>query len=196
MKGRGLNQGCPLSPGLYLLTAEIMANKLRNNTKIKGVKIGNVEYLISQFADNTDLYLNFDQETVTETFAVLTGIKTNTGLRLSYDKTTIYRIGSLANSSAKLITPRKVQWTNESLCALGVDLFNEFDRRELNIVHIINKMKVVASLWYYRNMSLTGKITVINSLMMSLYVYRMQVLPVISDKLVSEIEGEIERFLW
>ena len=46
-KGQGLNQGCPLIPGLYLLTAEILANKLRNNKEIKGITVGNVNYLIS-----------------------------------------------------------------------------------------------------------------------------------------------------
>ena len=93
-KGRGCNQGCPLSPGLYLLTAEIMANKLRKNPKIKGVHVGSVEHLISQFADDTDLYLSYDQGTLNATFDVLTGIETNTGLCVSYEKTTLYRIGS------------------------------------------------------------------------------------------------------
>ena len=79
IKGRGCNQGCPLSPGLYLLTAEVMANKLRMHQGIKGITIGSIEYLISQFADDTDLYLSFDQETITNTFQVLSDIEDNTG---------------------------------------------------------------------------------------------------------------------
>ena len=74
-KGRGLNQGCPLSPMLYILTTEIMANKLRNKKNIKGIKIQGIEYLISQFDDDTDLYLSFEQETVSQTFEVLFGIE-------------------------------------------------------------------------------------------------------------------------
>ena len=74
INGRGCNQGCPLSPGLYLLTAEIMANKLRLHKGIKRITVGPIEYLISQFADDTDLYLSFDQETVSNTFNVLTGM--------------------------------------------------------------------------------------------------------------------------
>ena len=77
---------------------EIMGNKLHNNEGIKGIKIGPIEYLISQFANDTDLYLNFDYDTIQNVFAVLSGIKTNTGICRTYDKTTLYRNGSLANS--------------------------------------------------------------------------------------------------
>ena len=176
--------------------SEIMAHKLRNNEKIKGVTIGKIEYLISQFADDTDLYLTFEQETINEVFSTLTGIEANTGLRVSYEKTTMYRIGSITDSNAKMFTTRKVNWSNDYVNTLGVDLFNDPEKREANITDIINKMKVVSNIWYYRNMSLSGKIVVINTLMASLYVYRMQVLPVISENMIHEIEAEILHFLW
>ena len=169
VKTRGLNQGCPLSPGLYLLTAEIMANKLRNHPGIKGITIGQIEYLLSQFTDDTDLYLSYDQETITNVFQVLTGIETNIGLRISYEKTTMYRIGSLTNSEAKLFTTKKVNWSNDYINTLGVDLFNEPGKSKSNITQIINKMKTVCTMWYYHRMSLIGKVTVINSLMASLF---------------------------
>lgn len=124
-----------------------MANKLRNNPLIKGIKVGQIEYLISQFADDTDLYLSYDQETVSQTFSVLTGIEMNTGRQILYEKTTMYRIDSLANSHAKLITPRKVCWTNNYINTLGVDLFNDPAMRRANMLQIINKMKVVSSIW-------------------------------------------------
>ena len=74
IKRRGTNQGDPLSPSLYLLTAEIMANKLRN-AKVKGIQVGELEYLLSQFADDTDLYLSYDQDNINKVFAVLTGVE-------------------------------------------------------------------------------------------------------------------------
>ena len=79
-----------------------MANKLRLHKGIKGITIGSIEYLISQFADDTDLYLSYEQETITNTFKTLADIETNTGLHILYDKTTMYRIGSLASSNVKL----------------------------------------------------------------------------------------------
>ena len=195
-KGRGCQQGCPLSPGLYLLTAEILANKLRNNSKIKGIQIGEIEYLISQFADDTDLYLTYDQETISETFKLLSGIETNTGLRVSYEKTTMYRIGTLANSNAKMYTPRKVSWSNDYINTLGVDLYNNPTDREANMYKVLNKMKTISNIWYYRQMTLSGKVLIVNSLMASLYVYKMQVMPIISNNMINEIEAEIINFLW
>ena len=195
-KGRGTNQGCPLSPGLYLLTAEILANKLRNNSNIHGVKIGEVEYLLSQFADDTDLYLSFDQNTLSHTLNTLSGIEKNTGLRISYDKTTIYRIGSIANTSAKLYTARKIKWSNERINTLGVEIGIENNIGDINISAVIAKMRGVAGMWYYRSMTLYGKVIIINSLLASLFVYRMQVVTCISDSNVKKVEEVILDFLW
>ena len=196
VKNRGTNQGCPLSPSLYLLTAEIMANKLRNNPKIKGLKVNEVEYLISQFADDTDLYLSYDQETVTSTIDTLSDIEKNTGLQVSYDKTTMYRIGSLHKSNARLVTQRKITWANNHINMLGVNISNDRDTVCDNISDVIQKMKAIASMWYYRNMSLFGKVLIINSLMASLFVYRMQAVDLIREKDILEVENVMENFLW
>ena len=139
-KGQGTNQGDPLSPGLYLLTAEIMANKLRNHPGISGIKVNNVHYLLSQFADDTDMYLLYDQTIITYVFRVLSDVEMNTGLRISYEKTTMYRIGSLANSNAKLITPRKVNWSNECINTLGIDIGNDKKVLRRNFECTISKM--------------------------------------------------------
>ena len=153
-----------------------MANKIRSNPKIKGIKIREIEYIISQFADDTDLYLSYEQETATETLNTLTDIEKNTGLRVSYDKTTMYHIGSIANTDAMLYTSRKVNWSSAYINTLGIDLHNDPHKREENLTKIVNKMKVISRIWYYRNMTLMGKVLIINTLMSSLYVYAMQVL--------------------
>lgn len=49
----GVRQGCCASSLLFILTAELLAIMTRNAQNIKGIALGNKEYRISQFADDT-----------------------------------------------------------------------------------------------------------------------------------------------
>ena len=44
--GRGYRQDDPLSPYIFIICAEFLANKIRLNKAIKGIKIGNSEHKI------------------------------------------------------------------------------------------------------------------------------------------------------
>ena len=53
---RGVRQGCPLSPLLFALIVEIMAQKVKQSSKCRGIKLPQSgEAKISQFADDTTL---------------------------------------------------------------------------------------------------------------------------------------------
>ena len=54
---RGLHQGSPLSPILFLLVAQVLTNKLMNNSQIRSMNVDGVDILLSLFADDTDLFL-------------------------------------------------------------------------------------------------------------------------------------------
>ena len=53
---KGVRQGCPLSPYLFILSAEILSNKIRQDPNITGIKIYGNEIKLSQFADDTTLF--------------------------------------------------------------------------------------------------------------------------------------------
>ena len=116
---RGCHQGCPIAPHQFLICAEVMAELLRNNQKIKGINIGNCINLLSQFADDANLFLRYKVETLNAVSDTLHTVKLNTGLKVNYDKTSIYRIGSLANTNACIYTIKCIIGPMNHLTCLG-----------------------------------------------------------------------------
>ena len=57
---RGVHQGCPLSPLLYVLVSEVLAVNIRWNPRISGLSLPGQPPLspISQYADDTSLILS------------------------------------------------------------------------------------------------------------------------------------------
>ena len=120
----------------------------------------------------------------------------HTGLKVSYDKTVLYRIGSIAHTNAKVYTVKNVKWTNSPINSLGIDLFQTKEEMKINFNKIVLKLRTVSNLWFYRSLTLMGKIQVINTLMASLFVYKLDALPLIPSDIVQEVEKTFEEFLW
>ena len=59
---RGVSQGCPLFPLLYVLVSEVLAMNIRCNPRISGFALPGVPPLspISQYADDTSLIMPSD----------------------------------------------------------------------------------------------------------------------------------------
>ena len=82
---RGVRQGCPLSPYLFILSAELMANKIRQDLHVKGIEILGNELKLSQYADNTNLFCA-DLASVEKTLEIVDSFGTLAGLKLNRKK--------------------------------------------------------------------------------------------------------------
>ena len=71
------------SPLLILICAEILAIKLKNNKNIQGINIGKEMFLISQFADDTSVFLDGSKMSLKTT---LNDFKIMSGLSVNYTK--------------------------------------------------------------------------------------------------------------
>ena len=65
---RGVRQGCPLSPYIFILCSEILANSIRKDNLVKGIKMKDTECKISQYTDNTTLFLDGSKRSLQESF--------------------------------------------------------------------------------------------------------------------------------
>ena len=64
------------------------------------------------------------------------------GLKINYDKSTIYRIGSLKYTDAKLVTQRTLSWSNDPMYVLGVYVHEDVNVRiNLNFEDLFDKVK-------------------------------------------------------
>ena len=91
---RGCRQGDPISSYIFLLCAEILTLLLKANKDIKGLSIKDVQYLITQFADDTSLLLDGSEKSLSETMKMLNYFARLSGLKLNETKTKAIWIGS------------------------------------------------------------------------------------------------------
>ena len=91
--GRGCRQGDPLSPYIFILCAEILAIKIRNNKSIKGIIINNHEFKLSQYADDTSLMLDGSDTSLNAANSELAKFARYSGLNVNFDKTHVIWIG-------------------------------------------------------------------------------------------------------
>ena len=89
---RGVRQGCPLSPYLFILLAETLSCKIRENDAIKGITISNYKKKITQMADDTTCFVK-DKISLKNLIDVLKEFEICSGLKLNLDKTKAKTLG-------------------------------------------------------------------------------------------------------
>ena len=84
---RGVRQGCPLSPFLFVLSVEVLAKAIRENQSIKGIFVNRREIKLSQYADDTTLILDGTKESLKASLKTLDDFYELSGLKLNDKKT-------------------------------------------------------------------------------------------------------------
>lgn len=142
-------------------------------------------------------FLQFESETIMEFENELIAFEGATGLRVNYNKTSLYRIGSLINTNAQLFTRKPFVWTNGPLKILGVDIdHNAMKMSNINLENLIERTANAVKLWTYRGLTLMGRVLVVNSLCASLFVYKLTVLGTLPRKYLDKFNAIIKNFLW
>ena len=153
---RGVRQGDPLSPYLFIIAAEILAIAIQTNTDIQGLKIGKKEFKLVQYADDLTVFVP-NVACAQLVFHLLDQFRFCSGLKVNYTKTEAMWIGSSRDSTA---TPLGLTWRG-SVKALGIVFtYNTTVQLQTNFYDKLKDIRTQTRLWSRRGLSLLGKITI------------------------------------
>ena len=194
---RGCRQGDPLSPYIFILCAEVLAIMIRNNPNISGVKIGGIEYLISQYADDTTLSLDGSEKSLLYTLKVLKFYADASGLRINMEKTKVIWFGSKRGSNDKIYTEENLCWEKNNFTLLGVKFSTNLpDMIAMNYNEKLREIKSLLLQWSKRVLTPYGKIIVIKTLAMAKINHLLMSLPSPSEEVILDLERYFFNFLW
>ena len=194
---RGVRQGCPLSPYLFIIGIEILSYAIRNNNDIIGTQKLGSEIKNVMFADDATFILDGSEKSFNSTVYVLDAFERISGLKLNPKKCTILRIGSLKTTDIKFLNERPYKWTSSSAKTLGVIFTTDKTQLlSLNLEPKIKEFKRCLKLWEKRNLTTLGKITVIKTFALPKLIYPLTVLPNPPNDVIIDIKKYMNEFIW
>ena len=100
---RGVRQGCPLSPLLFILATELLAAKIRQDSNCKGISLPDGQKVkILQFAYDTTI-ITENVESLKPHLQTLDRFGNASGLKLNKKKTKAMWMGSMKDRRLKVL---------------------------------------------------------------------------------------------
>ena len=170
---RGVRQGCPLSPYVFILCAEVLATTIRKANEVKGITVGSIECKLSQYADYTTLILDGTQKSLERSFVIMEKFGEASGLQVNCEKTEALGIGSKKGSNQIICSDKNLKWADGKVKALGVWFCIDcVESKKKNYEEKVHKVEDnILNNWRNKRLTLIGKIAVIKALAASQLVY-------------------------
>uniref|UniRef100_A0AAY4BML7 Reverse transcriptase domain-containing protein n=3 Tax=Denticeps clupeoides TaxID=299321 RepID=A0AAY4BML7_9TELE len=192
---RGTRQGCPLSPLLFALALEPLAEAIRQNTDIKGISISGNEHKIALYADDILLFLSLPELSIPAALSLFDEFSLFSGYKINFSKSEALPLGLFDTES---ITNFPFKWSKSGFVYLGINVPVDLNKLwKLNYAPIIHTIKSDLSRWQALPLSLLGRISLIKMNILPRLLYPLQMLPLwLSRKICTQLESAFSRFIW
>ena len=191
---RGVRQGCPLSPLLFICTVELLARSIRNDNSIKGITVieNGRPKKIKLFADDITLLLK-DQIDFREVLSKIKLFSDFSGLKLNMKKSMAMILDSKKNNTKtiqgiQVVEQVKILGIHFSTKAQPCNIDDNYDSK---IIHLEN----VCKLWSKRNLSIIGKIIIIKTFGISIFTHILNSIGM-DEQRITKINQILYRFIW
>eukprot|EP00253_Pinus_taeda_P035322 PITA_35322 len=201
LKGqRGLRQGCPLSPLLFLLVAEGLSqliHKARREGKVKVIEVATnlfISHLL--FVDDILIFRNTEHIEIKELKSILDLFLKATSMQINHRKSQLIMTGLAVQERGRLhsVLPFQPSTLELPFKYLGFWLKpNDYKKEDWN--WLIAKIESRISHWSFKWLSRVGRLTLIKSILLAILVYS-AVLAWVPKGTMDKIRRPCSRFHW
>ncbi|KAJ0589761.1 putative RNA-directed DNA polymerase [Helianthus annuus] len=197
--GKGLRQGDPLSPFLFLTVMEAlscMISKAKEAGFLKGISTPCDGPVVTHllFADDAILFGEWSLVEIGNFLRILRCFHISSGLKININKSNLYGIGVSWNEVKNVASEVGCKPDSPPFIYLGVLVGANMNRIN-NWLPVYDVFQNRLAVWKSRLLSIGGRITLIKSVLESLPLYYFSIYKA-PKKVIGDLEKIIRRFLW
>ena len=195
---RGVRQGCPLSPYIFILAIELLSLAIRQNDNIRGINIFGKMVKITLFADDCTNILDGSELSYNTTIYLFEEFGKLSGLNLNFHKCVPLKIGSLRNIHDLVYSKKKeLIWNKDTAKALGIYFHSHIQQvLELNYKQRIENFRNDITIWKKHKLTTIGNITVFKSFILSKLTFLFSVLPDPPQETLKSLKQQSFELIW
>lgn len=194
---RGTRQGCPLSPLLFALVMEPLAEAIRKHPHIFGLPIGNKQHKITLYADDVLIFLTKPEISTSNLIDTISKFSAFSGYKINFDKSEAMPLGSL-KYQPRTPCPFPFKWSPSGFVYLGIYITPDFDKMyKANFAPLLERIKMDLERWNMLPISWLGRVALLKMNVLPRLLYPIQMIPVLlSHKTLKCLNSWFSSFIW